>query len=93
MGAIQAMELASGEFDLSLEDSIKIHLTSNHYPPVPEIMVQPCIEAIDLANEGDWDSEITLPEGVSWKGLTSAPVHAIIEQHHLEFWIIESELY
>lgn len=93
MGAIQAMELASGEFDLSLEDSIKIHLTSNHYPPVPEIMVQPCIEAIDLANEGDWDSEITLPEGVSWKGLTSAPVSAIVEQHHLDFWIIESELY
>jgi hypothetical protein len=56
-------------------------------------MVEPCIEAIDKANGGDWDSMITLPEGVTWKGETEAPVSAMVEQHHLEFWIIESELY
>ena len=94
MGALQAMELAEDEFGLGLENSISIHLRSNHYPPVPDIMVPVCIDAIDAVNtEGDWDKEITLPEGVSWKGLTSAPASAIIEQHHLEFWLIESELY
>lgn len=90
MGSVYAEGLT--EIGLSLEDQIMVHLTSNHYPPVPKMMVQPCIEAIDLANEGEWDKMITLPEGVSWKGEPEAPVSAIVEQHHLEFWIIESEL-
>jgi len=67
-------------------------LTSNHYPPVPAMMVPTCIEAIDLANDGEWDSLVSLPEGVLWKGQAVSPVHAIVEQHHLETWIIESEL-
>ena len=91
MGALRAMDIAE---NFGLEHGIKIHLTTNHYPPVPEIMVQPCIEAIDAVNsEGNWDKLITLPHGISYKGLTQAPASAIIEQHHLEFWIIESELY
>jgi hypothetical protein len=90
MGSIYAEGLT--EIGLSLEEQVLVHLTSNHYPPVPKFMVEPCIEAIDKANEGDWDSMITLPEGVLWKGEKEAPVSAMVEQHHLEFWIIESEL-
>jgi hypothetical protein len=91
MGRLQAEAMM--EASITLEQQISWHLTTNHYPPVPEIMVQPCIEAIDEANEGNWDGLITLPEGVSWKGLTEAPVRAMVEQHHLDTWIIESELY
>jgi hypothetical protein len=91
MGALQAIAMA--EASITLEQQIEWHLTTNHYPPVPPIMVEACIEAIDNANEGEWDREITLPEGVSWKGLTEAPTYAIVEQHHLDTWIIESELY
>ena len=91
MGAMRAMDIAEN-FDL--EDGIKVHLQSNHYPAVPIEMVPTCIEAIDAVNtEGDWDRLISLPTGVSYKGLTQAPASAIIEQHHLEFWLIESELY
>jgi hypothetical protein len=55
-------------------------------------MVPPCVEAIDAVNDaGLWDLEIPLPEGVSWRGLTTAPAHAIIEAHHLDAWIIERE--
>ena len=91
MGAMRAMDIADN-FDL--EEGIKIHLQTNHYPAVPIEMVPTCLEAIDAVNsESDWDKLITLPHGVSWKGLTQAPASAIIEQHHLEFWIIESELY
>jgi len=89
MGAMRAMDIADN-FDL--EEGIKIHLKTNHYPPVPESMVPVCLEAIDAANEGDWDRDIDLPEGVMFRGLTTAPADAIVEQHHLEFWIIESEL-
>ena len=90
MGALHAMELADSELDL--EKQITYQLRNNHYPPVPLEMVPVCIEAIDFANEGEWDEMITLPEGVSWRGEPCAPVSAIVEGHHLEFWIAESEL-
>ena len=90
MGAMRAMDIADN-FDL--EQGIGVHLQTNHYPAVPIEMVPVCIDAIDAVNsEGNWDKEITLPSGISWKGLTTAPASAIIEQHHLEFWLIESEL-
>ena len=79
---------------LDIESQIGIHLRSNHYPPVPLTMVKPCIEAIDAVNDlGLWDLEIPLPEGVLWRGLTSAPAHALISNHHLEAWLIEREDY
>ena len=93
MGSNLSSELASGELDISLERSIAIQLQGNHYPPVPLTMVQPCIEAINSVNDNsDWNKLIELPEGITWRGETSAPAHAIIEAHHLSDWIIESEL-
>ena len=91
MGSNFANDLALAD-NLTIETQVEIHLKSNHYPPVPAIMVQPCVEAIDAVNDlGLWDLEIPLPEGVSWRGLTTAPAHAIIEAHHLDAWIIERE--
>lgn len=91
MGSNFATDLALAD-NLDIETQVEIHLKSNHYPPVPAIMVQPCIEAIDAVNDaGLWDLEIPLPEGVLYKGLTSAPAHAIISNHHLEAWLIERE--
>jgi hypothetical protein len=54
-------------------------------------MVQPCIDAIDAYYDEDFDRQIKMPEGVSYKGLDTAPAHAIIDQHHLEFWLPESD--
>ena len=90
MGSTYAEGLS--EIGLTLEEQILVHLTSNHYPPVPKSMVKPCIEAIDLANEGKWDEMVKMPEMVLYKDKDEAPVHAIVEQHHLDFWIIEREL-
>ena len=86
MGALQAMDMAE---TVDINTALSWHLTSNHYPPVPTSMVPVCIEAIDAANEDDWDRELDLPEGVSWRGLTTAPASAIIEGHHLDAWIEE----
>jgi len=73
--------------DISLEQQIAIQLQSNHYPPIPLTMVQPCIEAINAYNEDNGSLEIELPEGVLYKnGKTTAPAWAIIEQHHLSAW-------
>ena len=91
MGSTFAHDLALFD-DMTIERQIAIHLSANHYPPVPAIMVPACIEAIDAVNDaGLWDLEIPMPEGVTFRGLPHAPAHAIIEQHHLDAWIIERE--
>lgn len=86
MGSNFAHELADYDLGLDLSTAIKIHLTSNHYPPVPVSMVEPCIDAIDAYHNGDTDQEIPMPQGITYKGRTTAPAWAIIEQHHLEAW-------
>jgi len=59
------------------------HLSSNHYPPVPAVMIPVCEQAIALAADEEWHEQVELPEGVSYRGSSSAPVWAIVEQHHL----------
>lgn len=90
MGRVFAESLAS-ETGLSLKAQIEIHLTSNHYPPLPAFMVDVCVKAIEAGNEGDWDREIAMPEGVTYKENTTAPAWAIIEQHHLDSWLKDEE--
>ena len=92
MGSNTAIELATN-LDLPLEQAIGYHLQSNHYPPVPVSMVEPCIEAIDAYYDEDYDRLIAMPEGVFYKGMSHAPASAIIEQHHLEFWLPQDEYY
>ena len=90
MGSNMAYDLASNDLlDLDLETQLQIHLTSNHYPPVPVSMVQPCIDAIDAYYDEDYNKMIEMPEGVSYRGSKFAPASAIIEQHHLEAWLPE----
>ena len=85
MGSVTAIGLADSVLDL--ETQLAYHLHVNHYPPVPLSMVQPCIDAIDAYYDEDFDKEIEMPEGVSYKGKTTAPAWAIVEQHHLSWFI------
>jgi len=86
MGNLHAREMAELGAD-NLEQGLTWHLRSNHFPPVPVSMVPICIQAIDAYAEEDYDREISLPEGVGYKGLTVAPAWAIVEQHHLDAWV------
>ena len=85
MGRAYAEGLA--DTNLTIEQQVEIHLKANHYPPVPSEMVAPCVEAINLANQGDWGALIDLPEPITWRGEQQAPVSAIVEAHHLDPWI------
>ena len=87
MGSNFAHDLADYDLGLDLSTAIGIHLTSNHYPPVPLSMVTPCIDALDAYWSDDPDAEIAMPEGVTYKGMNTAPAWAVIEQHHLEAWL------
>jgi hypothetical protein len=90
MGTNFATDLATN-LEIPLEQAIGYHLQGNHYPPVPLTMVEPCIEAIDAYYAEDYDLEIEMPEGVSYRGKTTAPAWAIIEQHHLQAWLPEGD--
>ena len=87
MGSNFAQDLADYDLGLDLSTAIGIHLSANHYPPVPQSMVLPCIEALEAYWEDETDREIKMPEGITYKGLDTAPAWAVIEQHHLEAWL------
>jgi hypothetical protein len=90
MGINLATDLAIDP-SIALETAITIQLRHNHYPPVPVTMVTPCIRAIEACNDGEADLRIELPEGVLWRGQTTAPAHAIVESHHLWPWVSEDQ--
>ena len=91
------------QMDLDLEHAVTIQLRSNHYPPVPLSMVEPCVQAIEAYNDGDVDKLIKLPfDGIDengepfqikWKGQDYAPAWAIIEGHHLEEFCQDEDNY
>jgi hypothetical protein len=85
MGNNLSQDLAENVIDI--RQSIAIQLRSNHYPPVPLSMVEPCIEAIYACGDEDYDKQIALPEGITWRGNTTAPASAIVEGHHLHAWL------
>lgn len=88
MGYLQAVEMIDQG---GIEVALSWHLSANHWPPVPAIMIPVCLAAIDAATEEEWDAEVDLPEGVSYKGRPTAPVWAIVEQHHLEPFLAQYE--
>jgi hypothetical protein len=91
MGSVTALGIQDSVLDL--ETQLAYHLQGNHYPPVPLSMVQPCIDAIDAYYDNDAMRQIAMPEGVFYKGMSHAPAWAIIEQHHLDFWLPQDDEY
>ena len=93
MGSVTALGIKDEVLDL--ETQLLYHLKGNHYPPVPAEMVQPCIDAIDAYYDEDYDRMIALPKvgdfQIRWRGETEAPARAIVDQHHLSFWLPEWE--
>jgi hypothetical protein len=91
MGSNLATDLANNDLMLDLETQLGIHLTANHYPPVPRSMIEPCIDAIDAYYDEDYDRLINLPSPITWRGNTQAPASAIVEAHHLDAWLPECD--
>lgn len=85
--------VAISELDIPLKEQIEIHLVSNFYPPVPRFMAQTCVDALNAYWEQDTKRMIDMPKGVLYRGSTSAPAWAIVEQHRLDTWLNEEEDY
>ena len=75
MGYNTALDLSE---ELDLEMALSIHLQSNHYPPVPLSMVEPCIEAIDAYYDEDFNKLIEMPEGVFYRGENTHPLMRLL---------------
>lgn len=84
MGALQASEMAALA---DTDTALMWHLQHNHFPAVPLSMLPVCKDAIELANNGESERSVTLPDGTTWRGQDAAPAWAIIEAHHLEPWL------
>lgn len=66
---------------LSQEQALEWHPRFNHFPPVHLAFLPAAQKAIQLANEGDWHSQIKLPNG------RVLAVHEIVEGLHLETFL------
>jgi len=89
MGFSTAYGLATAH-DLTLEQGVSIHFSSNCYPPIPQFMVGVACEAIIAASSGDWDTLIELPEGVeTTHGRREVPASEIIDNCRLDAFIME----
>ena len=62
------------------------HLTSNHYPPIHPDFHPPIREAIELANCGEWDATVDLPNGIT------KTVRSVVQEVHLEPFIEWDEM-
>jgi hypothetical protein len=87
MGSNYAHDLASGEFVPELDKQLTIHFRSNCYPPVPLVMVDVAIEAINHCNAGYFNEILSLPDGITYQGKDSARAYKIIENFRLDAWI------
>lgn len=57
---------------------VREHLRTNHFPPIDPVFLDSALEAIRRTDSEDWDSMITLPNGISLS------VSQIIEELHLK---------
>jgi len=69
---------------IDLTQALTIHLSGNHYPPVHPSFVDTALEAIRLANEGQFDEDVTMANGLV------RSVHFIIDGLHLWAFVNES---
>jgi hypothetical protein len=73
--------------NIGASSALSWHLRHNHYPPVPQSMVPACEEAIALVADGDGETLVALPDGITWRDKDSAPAWAIVEGHHLHEFV------
>ena len=90
MGSTQAMGMAEAVDDgmIDLRSALSWHLTANHYPPIPTIMIDVAMAAIEAGEDEDWDRLIDLPDGVEHRRYGKrVPASAVIESLHLDTFI------
>lgn len=91
MGQLQADEMAAmvRAGGTGLRPALGWHLRFNHYPPLPESLIDVAEKAIDHVNEGEEDALIELPQGIVRGDTGEKTVRAwwVIEHLHLDSFL------
>jgi hypothetical protein len=89
MGYSQA---ASMRDMLPLREAVAWHLAHNCYPPVPAVMIEPAMAAVEAAEAGDYQASVPLPPGVTFKdGRRTVPVWQVVRSLRLEGLLTDTE--
>lgn len=91
MGSNFANELASGDLLENLDQQLSIHFQHNCYPPVPLILIDTAIDAIDAVNDGDYAYELLLPSGIKFRNSELVTAIDVVDALRLHAWIGEVE--
>jgi hypothetical protein len=67
----------------SIETALTIHLTSNHYPPLPTAFIEPAKQAIAAIESEEPEALIPLPAGILFRGRREAQAVELAESLHL----------
>ena len=72
----------------NLTTALRWHLTSNHFPPVPESCLPVARKAIHYAKREEWDRRLRLPEGMTHRHTGSlASVAECVRAWHLDAFL------
>lgn len=80
MGSLAAADMAAHTTPEQLDTALTWHLRSNHFPPHPLFMVRVAREALEAADDLDWNRGIDLPQGCETHGV----VHSECEDYRLD---------
>jgi hypothetical protein len=91
MGKRTAQDLAEqvSEGLSNLEAALIYHFRSNHYPPLPTSCIPVAIKIVK--GEVSEDDDVELPEGVTYRGQTTAPVRECIKAWHLSEFMLNPD--
>jgi hypothetical protein len=74
----------------TLEDQVRVHLAECLDPPVDQAFAELCCETIRLVTSGEWEKTVPLPEGMTFRGMSEAPVGALVGEFQLTGWLYGS---
>ena len=73
------------ESRLNIDDKLSMHLEGNHYPPIDKRFIPVAKQAIELAQQGDWDTLLSYPNGIQ------RTVAFTVEGMNLKYFLEEDE--
>ena len=99
MGSMVAAGMADEvQQGLDLSVALHHHLRYNHYPPLPDSMMDVAEQAIELVagtfdefevfDREPWDEEIDMPEGILFRGNATITAAEAIEAMHLDCFLV-----
>lgn len=89
MGHASALGFAEQVEDgnVTLRAALSWHLTSNHYPPLPSVLVDVAVAALEAADDLDWNRSIDMPEGLTFRDRDEATAGEVVESLHLDAFL------